>query len=146
MEEKIKIEELLKCGNTVQFHPQGISMYPLFVSPKDYAIVAPFEGKIKRGDVAVYRSAEGKLVIHRVVKVAKESIYCAGDRAKDVEPGVSFDEVYGIMTGFIRKGHKYSVTNPLYVFSTKLWLFLRPFRHFLFKCGHILKKICGISQ
>lgn len=144
MEEKRDIEQLLKEGKTVQFHPMGTSMFPLFVSPADYAVVAPIGEKIKKLDVLVYRRPEGPLVIHRVKKTGPEGLYMVGDRQVEVEGPLQKECALGVMTGFVRKGHSYSVKYFPYRVYSALWMLLRPVRLVLFKIGHYCKVFIGL--
>jgi len=141
VEEKRDIEQLLKEGKTVQFHPTGTSMYPLFVSAKDYAIVAPISGKIKRLDVLVYRRPDGPLVIHRVKKITKEGLFFVGDRQVEVEGPLSKECALGVMTSFVRKGKTHGTDYMPYRLYAHVWMFLRPVRLILFKIGHYCKAL-----
>ena len=129
---------LLKEGQTVQFHPSGSSMFPLFSDASDYAIVKPVTGELKKLDVAVYRNADGILVIHRIARIRGESLYFAGDRQTVLEGPLSPGCVYGVMTHYIKKGKKHSVRSPLYILYSSVWLFLRPLRQVLFDIAHFL--------
>ena len=129
---------LLKEGQTVQFHPSGNSMFPLFSDISDYAIVKPVSGELKKLDVAVYRNTDGILVIHRIARVRGEGLYFAGDRQTVLEGPLSPDRVYGIMTHYIKKGKKHSVRSPLYILYSVVWLMLRPLRQHIFDIAHFL--------
>ena len=129
---------LLKEGQTVQFHPSGNSMFPLFSDASDYAIVKPVSGELKKLDVAVYRNTDGILVIHRIARVRREGLYFAGDRQTVLEGPLSPDLVYGVMTYYIKKGKKHSVRSPLYILYSVGWLMLRPLRQHIFDIAHFL--------
>ncbi|MCQ2495898.1 MAG: S24/S26 family peptidase [Lachnospiraceae bacterium] len=146
--EKIKIDELLKSGQTVAFRPQGYSMYPVIVPGRDYVVVAPVKAEtLKRGDVAVYRRYGGecgpggsKLVIHRVHRHKKDGIYMIGDSEFKVEGPLKHEQFYGIMTELYRKDKRISVRNPFYRFLTGTWLFMRPVRPVITKLVVWIKK------
>ena len=129
---------LLKEGQTVQIHPSGNSMFPLFSDASDYAIVKPVSGKLKKLDVAVYRNNDGILVIHRIARVREEGLFFAGDRQTALEGPLSPDRVYGVMTHYIKKGKKHSVRSPFYILYSAVWLILRPVRQRLFDIAHFL--------
>ena len=106
--EKYNIEQLLRDGNAVQFHPLGSSMWPLFVYPKDEAIVVPVEpGRFKRGDVCLYRGLSGNLIIHRVYKRKGNMLYMVGDHQTEIEGPIESKDALGIMTHYIRNGKKH---------------------------------------
>ena len=134
-EDQIRIKDdvaaLLREGRTVQITPQGNSMFPLFVNGRDdAAIIRPIESAdIRRGAVVLYRRSTGGLVLHRICKVNDKGVYFVGDNQTKVEGPLMRVQILGVMTEFIHAKKKhYTVTNPLYVISTRLWLFVRPIR------------------
>lgn len=131
-ESKIDIEKLLAQGNSVQFKPQGYSMYPLFVPGRDEAVVAPVNPeRLKRGDVVLYRRDGDILVLHRIWKRKGEEFYLVGDNQKEIEGPLRPDQMKGILVQIIRKGRSFSTKNVLYRFFAALWLLLRPLRPLL---------------
>lgn len=141
-EQKINIEELLSQGKTVLFHPQGTSMWPLFVGEADTATVTGYDAKkAKRGDVWIYRRPNGPLVIHRVFKVSKEGVWFVGDHQTQKEGPIPFENLRGKMVAFCRKNKEYTVSNLGYRMLSSIWLFLRPFRWGLIHTGSFLKRL-----
>lgn len=126
---KQDIETLLSQGNSIQFKPQGYSMYPLFVPGRDEAVVAPVDPtQLKRGDVALYRRDGSILVLHRIWKHKGDDFYLVGDNQSEIEGPLRSDQMKGILVEIIRKGRRFSVKNPFYRFLAALWLRLRPMR------------------
>lgn len=142
-EGKKDIEATLKNGGPVTFSPIGHSMHPLIWPDRDFAVVEPADPqKLKRGDVALYRSAKyGRLVIHRVWKHKKDGIYMVGDNQTEIEGPVSEACFSGKMTYLVRKTKLISCRNFFYVVSVRLWLFLRPFRRKLMRFAEICKNL-----
>ena len=129
---KIDIEKILTQGNSVQFKPQGYSMYPLFVPGRDEAVVAPANTeRLKRGNVVLYRRDGDILVLHRIWKRKGEEFYLVGDNQKEIEGPLRPDQMKGILVQIIRNGRQFSTKNILYRFLAALWLRLRPLRPFL---------------
>ncbi len=128
--QKIDLEKLLSEGETVQIHPQGYSMYPMFRPGRDEAIIAPVSdaSELKRGDVVLYRRDGGILVLHRICRVNKNGFYLVGDNQTRVEGPLRGDQVRGVMTAFIRNGREIPADNTVYRIASRLWLFLRPVR------------------
>ncbi len=133
--EQINIEELLRSGQSVSFHPKGLSMWPLFTNPADSATVVPVERPPRRGDVCVFRSTGGRLVIHRLVRCTDEGFFFAGDHQIAVEGPIEDSAVLGIMTEFVRNGKHYTVHNPIYRLLAAIWLMLLPYRFKLIDFG-----------
>lgn len=144
------IEKLLKEGNSIQFKPQGYSMYPVLVPGRDSVVVSPIEEgqKLKRGQVVLYRRYKENgekdiLVLHRICKVNEQGIYLVGDNQKEVEGPLQFSQMLGIATTIYRNGKEISTENGMYRLLTGIWLFLRPVRPFISKvvagCKKMLK-------
>jgi hypothetical protein len=139
---KQNIEELLAGGRTVQLHPEGYSMYPLFVPGRDEAVIAPVAGRrLRRGDVVLYRRRDGILVLHRICRVTAQGVYLVGDNQTQVEGPLAPDQIKGILVAFVRRGKRIACTQPVYVAASFVWLFLRPVRRPLQLAAAGLKKI-----
>lgn len=129
---RIDIEALLLEGKSIRIHPQGYSMYPLFVPGRDEAVIAPAEtGKLKRGDVVLYRREGSILVLHRIWKRKAEGFYMVGDNQSEVEGPLKAEQIKGILYRVVRRGKSFSVNNLLYRMLAAVWLRIRPFRPFL---------------
>lgn len=129
MDKQYDIEQLLTENQLIQVQPQGYSMYPMFVPGRDCAIIERAEvNALKRGDVVLYRRPESKLVLHRIARRTREGFYLVGDNQTSLEGPVAPTQMRGILVAFIRKGHRISVHNPIYVCAAHIWLCLRPVR------------------
>ncbi len=145
-EELKNIEELLKAGKTVQFHPEGTSMWPLFRNTDDEALVVPLQvyrknGRLKRSDVCLYRSSNSHLRLHRVFRVKEDKVWLVGDHQTEIEGPLDISSVYGIMACYIRKGRSRSCKNIFYRISYGFWLLLRPLRLRIINIGSHIKHI-----
>lgn len=125
----VDIEEILREGRAIQIKPEGYSMYPLFVPGRDEAIIEPVSGRrLKRGDVALYRRKNSILVLHRIYKCDGDNFYMVGDNQKEIEGPMDRECIRGILTGVVRKGKYFPVSDPMYKILSGVWLLLRPFR------------------
>lgn len=141
-EQKISVEELLTQGTSVLFHPEGTSMWPLFITATDTATVAPFDAKkARRGDVWVYRRINGPLVIHRIHHVNKTGVFFVGDHQTQIEGPVPPENLLGKMVAFHRKKKDYDVSNAGYRFVFAVWLLLRPARCSIIRIGSRVKHL-----
>lgn len=142
--QKVDIEALLAEGRSIQIHPQGYSMYPLFVPGRDEAVIVPVSTeKLKRGDVVLYRRESGILVLHRIWKKRPEGFYMVGDNQSETEGPLRPEQIKGRLCRILRGGKNFSVRNPLYRCAVSLWLFLRPFRPALSKAAARAKRLFG---
>lgn len=114
---------------TVQVKPQGYSMYPLFVSGRDSAVIEKADiSRLKKGDVILYRRSNGILVLHRICLITKDGFYTVGDNQTAVEGPLVPTQIYGRLTAIVRKQRQFSVHHPVYICLSRLWLTLRPIR------------------
>lgn len=147
-ENGINIEALLGEGKSIQIYPQGYSMYPLFVPGRDQAVIAPAEtGKLKRGDVVLYRREGSILVLHRIWKRRTDGFYMVGDNQCEVEGPLKEEQIKGILCQIVRKGKCFPVSHPIYQMLSAVWLRLRPLRPFLSRLvagvKRMIKNICS---
>lgn len=138
----IDIEALLAEGKSIQIHPRGYSMYPLFVPGRDEAVIRPAETEgLKRGDVVLYRREGSILVLHRIWKRTSEGFYMVGDNQSQVEGPLEGEQIKGILCQVIRRGKCFSVRHPVYRLLAAVWLRLRPLRPFLSKLAAGVKRM-----
>lgn len=147
MEKRMDIEKLLQEGNNICIRPKGYSMYPVLVPGRDEAVIEPVEtGKLRRGDVVLYRRdpgvTDGILVLHRIWKRAEDGFYLVGDNQTEIEGPLRAEQIKGIMVGMNRKGKYIPVTNPVYRCLTGIWLWMRPLRPMVSKTVAAVKR-CG---
>lgn len=127
-----RLMPLLQEGQTVEIHPSGTSMWPLITSSSDSVLLrSASEVKPRTGDIFLYRRDSGLLVLHRICRIREDGYYFTGDNQVEVEGPLSSDKLLAIVTHINRKGHTFSVTNPLYRLSSRIWLILRPIRHYI---------------
>lgn len=83
---QIDLEQLLKDGNIIRIHPQGYSMYPLFLPGRDEALIESVcADACKKNDVVLYRRDSGILVLHRICRITDNGFYLVGDNQREVE-------------------------------------------------------------
>lgn len=141
MDININLEEKLINNGEVSFHPMGSSMWPLFVRDRDVATIKQLKRKPRRGDVIVYRSPKGPLIIHRVHHTDDKGVYYVGDHQTELEGPNDEKDIVGIMTSFVRLGKHYSVSNIFYIIVSRSWLLLRPVRWKLINAGSKMKQL-----
>ena len=126
---KIDIEALLKQGKTIQLHPRGWSMYPMFIPGRDEAVIGRADAdRLRRGDVVLYRREGSILVLDRILAKKPEGFYMIGDNQMEAEGPLKPEQIRGVLVSFVRKGKKISVKNPCYIAGSRLWMLARPLR------------------
>ena len=135
------IGKLLLEGRQIQIPVKGYSMYPMLVPGRDEAIVQQADvSLLKRGDVVLYRRIQGILVLHRIWRVKGDDFYMVGDNQMELEGPLDKSQICGRLVGFVHNGRRISVTDPFYLFYSRIWLFVRPCRHHLALFVHMFRK------
>ncbi len=92
------IRDLVK-GESLELVVAGDCMRPLAVDGSRVAIRAP--RRIFPGDVVVYRSADGRLLVHRVlgyrIKNRRIEVVTRGDRSSSFDSPVSLNALLGVV-------------------------------------------------
>ncbi len=135
------MQEAFKDGKTATLTASGKSMVPLLHSREDTVILGPCENpqELKRLDIPLYRRPDGKYVLHRIVKVRKNSFDMCGDGQSEIEKNVSKSCVVAKAVGFIRGGRRFSVDSRRYRIYSWLWCAVIPFRGIAFKINYKLR-------
>ena len=151
MEEKLSYEEYMDKYQRLVRTNVGVSMLPLLRQGRDLFIVEKRgPGRLKAGDVVLYRRPPDKYVLHRIVQVREKDYVILGDNCVNREYGITDDDILGVMTGFVRDGKQHTVTERGYRLYRFLWLHGAPVRVFLkkavwrVKAG--IKKVLGIRR
>ncbi len=128
-------------GKTATLTASGNSMLPLLHSGIDSVIFGPCDNpeELKRLDVPLYRRPDGRYVMHRIVKVNKDSFDMCGDGQREIEKGVPKSAVKAKAVGFIRKGREFSVTSRKYRLYSFIWCAIIPLRGIAFKLNYKLR-------
>jgi len=115
------IESILEKEGFYLFTGSGSSMWPLIRDGIDTVEVRPVRESLSAGDVVLFRDAEDKYVLHRIVEGKDGGYLVRGDNtyAPDL---VSLESIIGIMTGLWRGERKIFLDSPKYAFYTKLCL------------------------
>lgn len=93
------IEQELREKGQGLFQTKGVSMEPLLHHHYSTVLIQTFEGAPRLNDVLLYKRPDGTYVLHRVIKVARDSCITLGDNSPAKE-NVPFTAILGRMTGF----------------------------------------------
>lgn len=135
------MEETLAAGGTVKLPITGTSMLPLLVAGRDTVILKKAALPLKRFDLPLYRRKDGAFVLHRVIAVEQNGTYTmCGDNQWVKEPGISGEQIIGVVEAVERKGKLLPVQSFRYRAYVRLWHALLPVRKYLVKLRGKLKK------
>lgn len=99
------IRATVEAGGAFHLVTRGTSMLPLLRDGKDTAVLVSPPDRLKKGDVPLYRRADGQYVLHRVARVKDDGTFDArGDNQVVVEKGIPQSAVIALMTAVIRDG------------------------------------------
>lgn len=132
------IEEKLAAGGEVVFKPRGTSMLPLIRQGIDsVALILP--NGPKKGDIVLYRRANGQFVLHRIVgKKNREFIMC-GDNQCVKERGITEKMMIGVVKRIARGGRQIMCTNFLY----RAYVSTLPVRRLLMRTKGFAARLLG---
>lgn len=107
----------------------GTSMEPLIHHQRDTIIVIRCNGRLKKYDIPVYKGKNGKMIMHRIVKVCDDHYVIYGDNTNYTEI-VTDDMIAGRLSGFYKNGKKYIdlEKNRLYKLYSRIWVAILPLR------------------
>ena len=90
------------------------------------------ESPLKRGDIVLYQRESGRYILHRIKKVRKDgSLVMVGDAQQELELLLSQNQVRARVVSVIHKGKACEPGDFRWWLYARVWLCLRPFRHFL---------------
>ena len=135
------MEEAFREGKTATLVASGNSMVPLLHHGIDSVVLGECKNpqNLKRLDVPLYRRPDGKYVLHRIVKVHKDSFDMCGDAQREIERNVPKSAVVAQAVGFIRKGRQFSVNSPKYRLYALLWCSIIPLRKLAFRLNYKIR-------
>ena len=134
------VEKELRENGAYILKTAGTSMRPLFKEGRDTVIIEKAANPLKKYDVALYRAAEGRYILHRVIAVRDGYYVIRGDNTY-VKEKVDFNDVVGVLVSF-RRGEKLHTVNEMgYRCYSRLWNFIYPVRAFWHNFRIFLGKI-----
>lgn len=129
MEPSDSIKDILDAKGIYTGLTMGTSMWPLIHQQKDNIIIVKNKGRLKKYDVPVYLSKNGKYIMHRVIEVHEDHYIIVGDNLLTREY-VTDDMICGVLAGFYKNGKTYidCQNGRLYKLYARLWVALLPVR------------------
>lgn len=139
------IKETLDMGKSFKIAPNGGSMLPLIVQGRDYVYIKKPEGRLKKYDIAFFKRKNGAFILHRVIKVKKDSYVFCGDNQWLVEKGVKDNQIIGVVCKLECGGKTFSADDGEYMKYSQKRVKTRVLRNykkiFINKLSKIYRKI-----
>ncbi len=135
-------EEYLEKNGEMTYSNVGVSMLPLLRQGRDLFTVRKKEqDRCKKYDVVLYRRPPSSYVLHRVIKVRENDYVILGDNCVNKEYGITDGDIIGVMTSYVHKGKKHSVSELGYRIYSHIWVDFAPVRVFLMRIRFKLKRL-----
>ena len=126
-----EIRQLISQGKTVTITVKGNSMNPFVVHLRDQMTLGPWkEEDLKKGTVALVKDIHGNHLIHRIIRVDKDTVTLLGDGNVYQTETATKDNVIGIMYSIIRKGRTYTPKSLIWRIYSAFWTLLTPVRRY----------------
>ena len=125
--DKHQIEEIIQREGVFVSTTVGVSMYPMLRNRRDTIIVRPYEGRLKKYDVPLYKRGSS-YILHRIVEVRPDSYVICGDNCIQKEYGITDAQILGVLTGFYRGGRQIDMDGTGYKLYVRCWCALYPVR------------------
>lgn len=137
---KTSYEEVLKTGKPLTMFTVGSSMQPLLYARSTLVVIRRVNGKLRRGDLPLYKDREGKYILHRIIRSDEKYYYTRGDNRYGLET-VPHKWVIGVVSEIHRKEKVISVDSVGYKLYVKIWLWSYPIRYFINRVISRLKRL-----
>ena len=89
---------LLRSGQPIRLRAGGWSMKPL-LPPGCILRIVPLVGELRVGDIVLYQGKDGKLVSHRILTYAPDSIRTKGDACTQPDGVIDSSQILGRVVG-----------------------------------------------
>ena len=133
------IRETLDMGKSFKISPNGGSMLPLIVQGRDSVYIKKPAGRLKKYDIAFFKRDNGKFVLHRVVKVKKDSYVMCGDNQLILEKGVEDRHIIGVVCKLECDGKTFDADDKKY----KKYVVMRVNTRFIRKLSSLFRRAIG---
>lgn len=127
MSNKRQIEDVLKEEGVFVSTTVGVSMFPMLRNRRDTIIVKPYEGRLKKYDVPLYKRGSN-YILHRIIEVLPDSYVILGDNCIQKEYGITDEQILGVLTGFYRGSKQINMDGVGYKLYVCVWCRLYPLR------------------
>ncbi|MBQ8228826.1 MAG: S24/S26 family peptidase [Clostridia bacterium] len=104
------IEEVLSSGGKVRITASGKSMEPVIKDCEDTVVISEIQNPLAVGDIVLYKRANGRLVLHRIVAINGSEITLRGDSQWTTET-VDKSVILGILEAVERNGKVLKLNN-----------------------------------
>lgn len=152
MEEKVRktystdvllpiIKEVVSKGGSFKLVVTGTSMTPTLYSKRDCVVlISPENKKPKKYDIVLFRRTDGKVVLHRIIKINKNGDFVINGDSQDWIEVIKPSQVIAIVSQYERNGKIVECNGFVFRFKAGMWNLTRNIRPNIFRLSQKLKK------
>lgn len=129
--------DILSANHSLRFRAHGGSMRPFIQNNDIIEVEAITPGALKRGDVILCRLANGRLLVHRIVRLGLKAAMVQGDARAMPDGWVPLPQILGRAAVLDRNGRRFRFDSPWVTAAGRLWMALAPLRRLLINWLHI---------
>ncbi len=126
----------------------GISMQPLIRKGRDVVTIVAVNRPIKRGDVVLFRRADGEYVVHRVRRLCGDMIITLGDNCwKEDSPPIGLADIKGLAVQVQRGKLRICLDSCLSRAAGRCWMACHEYRILLRRMrGAAIRRIIRVIK
>lgn len=128
----------------------GHSMQPLVRKMRDIVTILPVSRPLRKGDIVLFRRADGVYVVHRLIRIEKDAVQTLGDNCPRPDAPLPISEVLGIVTHVQRGKRTLHVDTPSWRWAGRLWSAILPVRNCYRSCRRFIarpiKRLLGRNE
>ena len=139
------VRSILEEGKEVPLVVTGNSMMPFLIDRRDQVLIKRIERPLKKGDIAFFQRENGQYIMHRIHFMRKDDrtgenqFYFIGDGQKNIEGPIKETQIFGVITGVLRKGKYLDEHTFTWRFFKNIWRYVIPFRSLIIKIYSLFK-------
>lgn len=140
------VRSILEEGKEVPLVVTGNSMMPFLIDRRDQVLIKRIERPLKKGDIAFFQRENGQYIMHRIHFMRKDDrtgenqFYFIGDGQKNIEGPIKETQIFGVITGVLRKGKYLDEHTFTWGFFENIWRYVIPFRSLIIKIYSLFKR------
>ena len=133
------VRSILEEGKEVPLVVTGNSMMPFLIDRRDQVLIKRIERPLKKGDIAFFQRENGQYIMHRIHFMRKDDrtgenqFYFIGDGQKNIEGPIKETQIFGVITGGLRKGKYLDEHTFTWGFFENIWRYVIIKIYSLFK-------------
>lgn len=137
---KMTYQEIIDTYGECIFSPVGTSMLPLIKEGTDTVKLVKIYRPLKKYDVILYKRIDGHYVLHRIVKVHRNTFDMIGDNQWSIEKDIQPQQIVALLEGIYHNEKYISVEALSYKFYVRRRILFRWIHRILYRLKVMLKK------